>query len=65
MEFKNYDIYIRHDSNKKEFCISECVKKLKNTLSEKETECLNTCLKSYEKALSLALDFESGKTKAQ
>jgi len=51
-----YDSSVRLDSNKKEFCISECVKKLNDELNEKENECLSNCFKTYERALLIALE---------
>lgn len=59
MEEKIYDSIVRLDSNKKQFCISECVKKLKENLNEKENLCLNSCFETYERALNLAFDFDS------
>jgi len=61
MEQKTYDSSVRLDSNKKEFCISECVKKLKENLNEQENQCLNNCLRTYDRALELAYNFELGR----
>lgn len=58
MDHKFQDSLVRLDSNSNEFCISECVKKLKDTLNEKENICLNECLTSYATAFKLALETE-------
>jgi len=54
--------YIRSISNSSEFCISECVKKIKDNLNEKENECIKNCLSNYEKAMELVIDYELSET---
>lgn len=58
MENKYHGALIRLDGNRKEFCISECLKKLKENLSQKDNECLNNCLGNYEKAYKMAINFD-------
>ncbi len=52
----NIDTIVRYDSYQKDFCITQCIKKLKVKIKEKENECLISCLKTYDKGLKLVLE---------
>jgi len=58
MDQENLDSFVRLDTNIKEFCISQCVKKVRENLNEKENKCLSSCFQIYERAIHLAVESE-------